>query len=310
MGGKFKSSTDIAKFVGKAEVPEFSKLGALSSPLPASIITDLSPFIGKVEMPAVDGVVQTLGTGPLGNPTIKDMMGSAAGVGFIDNFKKINAAHDSVMNSQVGQNLHSALVNMHTAEQNGDPVGPATDALATAVDRFNQAVATSPEIIEAQKAAAGTILQMTRESGLLPLAGVDLANPPTVPGVTGILNLAKSLPSYGVDKQNLGFKDVLSGVADKNSIYGEAIQAAMMEGRNRARQTSAGISDNISADPTAILSAKLSAKQSAGLTDLQKQNVIADAKDLKIDPNQALSNAQLFGYNNDYFVKKGYPSAS
>jgi hypothetical protein len=83
-----------------------------------------------------------------------------------------------------------------------------------------------------------------------------------------------------------------------------------MEGRNRARQTSAGISDNISADTTAILSAKLSAKQSAGLTDLQKQNVIADAKELKIDPNQALSNAQLFGYNNDYFVKKGYPSAS
>jgi hypothetical protein len=309
MGGKFKSSTDIAKFVGKSEVPDFGKLGALASPLPQSFIADLSPFIGKVPLPAVDGVIETMGTGPLGNPTVKDMMGSAAGVGFTDNFKKINAAHDSVMNSAVGQNLHSALVNVYTADQNGDPTDPSRDALAVAVDKFNQAVATSPEIVAAQKAAAGTILQMTRESGLLPLAGVDLANPPAVPGVTGILNLAKSLPSFGVDKLNLGFKDVLSGVADKTSIYGEAIQAAMMEGRNRARQTLAGISDNISADPTAILGAKLSAKQSAGLTDLQKQNVIADAKDLKIEPSQALSNTQLFGYNNDYFVKKGYPSA-
>lgn len=309
MGGKFKSGTDIAKFVGKSEVPEFSQLSALASPLPSSFISDLSPFIGKVPLPAVDGVIETMGTGPLGNPTVKDMMGSAAGVGFTDNFKKINAAHDSVMNSAVGQNLHSALVNVYTADQNGDPTDPSRDALAVAVDKFNQAVATSPEIVAAQKAAAGTVLQMTRESGLLPLAGVDLANPPAVPGVTGILNLAKSLPSFGVDKLNLGFKDVLSGVSDKTSIYGEAIQAAMMEGRNRARQTLAGISDNISADPTAILGAKLAAKQSAGLTDLQKQNVIADAKDLKIDPNQALSNAQLFGYNNDYFVKKGYPSA-
>jgi hypothetical protein len=309
MGGKFGSGADVSKFVGRSEVPEFPRLNALSSPLPQSIITDLSPYIGKVEMAPVDGVVQTLGTGPLGNPTVKDMMGSAAGVGFTDNFAKINAAHDSVMNSAVGQALHTALVNLYNSDKNNEAYGSYMTALDTAIANFNRAVADSPEIKAAQEAVVGSILQLTRESGLLPLAGVDLANPPAVPGITGVLNMAKSLPKYGVDKQNLGFKDVISGVADKNSVYGEAIQAAMMEGRNRAGQTSAGIPDNISADPTAILGSTLAANRAKGLTDQQKENIYADAKALGVDPNQALSNANLFGYNNDYFVKKGYPSA-
>jgi len=309
MGGKFKSTSDIGNYLGKSEVPEYDKLNALSSPLPPAYIATLSPYIGKVPMAPVDGVTQTLGTGPLGNPTVKDMMGSAAGTGFTDNFKKISAAHDSVMNSQIGQDLLSALDALWVADKNNSPTGIYKVELENAIANFNIAVANSPEIKAAQTAMSGSVLQINRESGLLPLAGVDLANPPVVPGVTGVLNLAKNLPKYGEDKQNLGYKDVMAGVADKNSVTGQAIMASLMEGRNRARQQSAGIPDNISADSNSILSNSLAAKKASGLTDLQKQNITADCKVTGADPKYVIQNAENFGYNNAYYVKKGYPSA-
>jgi hypothetical protein len=83
-----------------------------------------------------------------------------------------------------------------------------------------------------------------------------------------------------------------------------------LEGRNQARQSSAGVRDNITADPLQILGTKIATNSSKELTEQQKANIIDYAKKQGKDPSQALSNSKLFGYQNSFYVSKGYPDAS
>ena len=121
--------------------------------------------------------------------------------------------------------------------------------------------------------------------------------------------MAANLPKYGVDKQQMGFRDTFTGIADKNSIVGEAITVALLEGRNQARMNSVGMQDNITADATAILGAKILANSKKDLTPQQIENISDYARKQGKDPAQAVSNSKLFGYQNTFYVSKGYPAA-
>lgn len=312
MGGNFSSPTQLGKFFGQAEIPSYPRLDAQKQPLTDAQIAALAPTIGYGNLPAVDGVSAPIGTGPIGNPTITDMLGSASGTGFTDNYKKINAAHDKIMNSQVGQDVYNALKAVRDSDKTPPyTVSPTlTSTLDTKISVFNKAVKDDPEIKAAQMAMVGSIMQLARSDALLPQAGITLGSPPAVNGMTGVLNMAGNLPKYGVDKQQMGYNKTFAGVADKNSIYGEAILVSLLEGRNATRQTSAGVPDNITADPMRILGTKIASNSSKELTEQQKANIIDYAKKQGKDPSQALSNSKLFGYQNSFYVSKGYPDAS
>jgi hypothetical protein len=182
--------------------------------------------------------------------------------------------------------------------------------LDTKISLFNRAVKDDPEIKAAQMAMGGSIMQLARSDALLPQAGINLSSPPAVSGMTGVLNMAGNLPKYGVDKQQMGYNKTFTGVADRDSIVGEAIMVSLLEGRNQARQSSAGVRDNITADPLQILGTKIATNSSKELTEQQKANIIDYAKKQGKDPSQALSNSKLFGYQNSFYVSKGYPDAS
>jgi hypothetical protein len=112
MGGSYKDAASLGKFIGQTEIPSYPQLDAQKTPLTTAQIEALAPTIGygAISAPSIDGIAPPpLGTGPIGNPTVTDLMGSASGKGYTDNYKKINAAHDSIMNSQVGQNLYNKL---------------------------------------------------------------------------------------------------------------------------------------------------------------------------------------------------------
>jgi hypothetical protein len=311
MGGNFSSAKKLGEHLGRTEVPEYPKLDALKNPLPSEFITNLAPAIGFGSLPSFDGVSAPIGTGPLGNPTLTDMLGSASGTGFTDNYKKINAAHDKIMNSQVGQDLYNKLKLIYEADKTPPFMVSQGEVieLGNIIKDFNKAVKDDPELKKAQLAMAGSVMQMARSSALLPMAGIDLASPPQVSGMTGVLNMAASLPKYGVDKQQMGFNQTFTGVADKSSVYGEAVLASMLEGRNAARATSAGVPNNITADPIKMLAEKAAANKAKGLTAQQKENIIDYAKKQGKDPSQAISNSELFGYQNNFYVSKGYPAA-
>jgi len=45
------------------------------------------------------------------------------------------------------------------------------------------------------------------------------------------------------------------------------------------------------------------------LTVQQRENVIADARTQQLLESDAIRNAELYGYNNQYYVSRGYPVA-
>jgi hypothetical protein len=107
----------------------------------------------------------------------------------------------------------------------------------------------------------------------------------------------------------MGFRDTFTGIADKNSIYGEALLVSLLEGRNQSRMSSVGMRDNITADATAILGAKILANSKKDLTPEQIENITNYARSQGKDPAAAVSNSKLFGYQNSFYVSKGYPEA-
>ena len=156
---------------------------------------------------------------------------------------------------------------------------------------------------------AASIFQGMRETHLQGQAGMDINNPPSIRSATGVLGMASSLPKYGVDKQQMGYNTVFTNIADTRTVYGEAVQVALLEGRNQSRQSANGVPDNITADPTAILGAKILSNSKKELTPQQIENITNEAQARGVDPAQAISNSKLFGYQNSYYVKKGYPEA-
>ena len=314
MGGNFKDATALGKFLGQTEIPSYPRLDAQKTPLTAAQIEKLAPTIGygAISAPSIDGIAPpSLGTGPIGNPTLTDIMGSASGKGFTDNYKKINEAHDSIMNSQIGQDLYNKLKSIYQTDKTPpyQVYSNEVSELDTIIAAFNQAVKDDPQIKAAQAAMAASIFQGMRETSLQGKAGMDISSPPSIPTANGVLGMAQNLPKYGVDKQQMGFRDTFTGIADKNSIYGEAIQVALLEGRNQARMSSSGMQDNITADPLKILGAKITSNAKKDLTPQQLENITAEAKSRGVDPAQAISNSKLFGYQNSYYVNKGYPAA-
>ena len=309
MGGNYKTQKDLSMLLGRSEIPTLQFLGGLTSPVPPSAIALLAPAVG-IGTISHGGHTQPLGTGPLGNPTMKDMLGVAAGIGVIDNFQRINNAHERIMNTAPGQNLRTALLNLYHADRTNDPtVEVYVNYVDTAIGAFNQAVKDDPTILKAEIAMVSTILQLNRSTQLLGLAGVNLASPPTATSKVGVMQMAASLPKFGVDKNNMGYKEVMGGMADSRNVYGEAVYVSLLEGRNTARQQKAGVTNSAVVEPSSILATQVATNESKGLTDQQKENIIADCKATGADPKYVLQNAGNFGYNNAYYVKKGYPAA-
>ena len=314
MGGSYKDSASLGKFIGQTEIPSYPQLDAQKTPLTTAQIEALAPTIGygAISAPSIDGIAPPpLGTGPIGNPTVTDLMGSASGKGYTDNYKKINTAHDSIMNSQVGQDLYNKLKLIYETDKTPPyNVSPGeVIELDSIITEFNQAVKDDPKIKAAQAAMAASIFQGVRETSLQSQAGMDILNPPTIASPNGVLGMAANLPKYGVDRQEMGFRDTFTGIADKNSIYGEALLVSLLEGRNQSRMSSVGMRDNITADPTTILGAKILANSKKDLTPQQIENITDYARSQGKDPAQAVSNSKLFGYQNSFYVSKGYPAA-
>ena len=314
MGGSYKDAAALGIFLGQTEIPSYPQLDAQKTPLTTAQIEALAPTIGygAISAPSIDGIAPPpLGTGPIGNPTVTDLMGSASGKGFTDNYKKINAAHDSIMNSQVGQDLYNKLKLIYDADRTPPYNVSAGEVieLDSIITDFNRAVKDDPKIKAAQAAMAASIFQGVRETSLQSKAGMDIMNPPSIASPNGVLGMAANLPKYGVDKQEMGFRDTFTGIADKNSIYGEALLVSLLEGRNQSRMSSVGVRDNITADPTAILGARILANSKKDLTPQQLENITDYARKQGKDPAQAVSNSKLFGYQNSFYVSKGYPAA-
>jgi ribosome maturation protein Sdo1 len=111
----------------------------------------------------------------------------------------------------------------------------------------------------------------------------------------------------GADNFNIGTRDYFNQLAT-DDIYGDAVKSSLLAGPNNLVLNSAGVNPVGVANIDSVAKTVL-AKGGGGLTPQQRENVIAEARARNANIDAALTNAALYGYNNQYYVNLGYPNA-
>jgi len=296
LSSSFNSKEDLTKNLKSVEVPNFPALENLSEPVPAADLEVIKASLPK-------------GKGQFGNPSVKDMLGTASGHVHNDALYSIIDNARIMMQFDPGQafletiNQYVSDLAISEADELGETPAPDPQIVLDAIDTI---VSESPGYIEktneeAQKMTEQLILELSN----CEKAGVD---PNAVsPGSNSLISAAGKLGSFGVDKDDLGTASMLAAMASDDK-YGQAMQASMMEARNASVLQKMGAPAVGVPDPGLFAKFK-KAETGAGLTQQQKDNIIAEAESRKVDPKQALSNASLFGYNSKFYEDKGYPPA-
>ena len=261
---------DASKLSGlfnNIEVPSLPNLSAVTSVVPASVTAAIGPNLGN-------------GSGAFGNPTMSDMIGTLAGEVHVDSFIAVKNALNSLMSSSVGQTLNTAMATMVTAcAVNVSIASAALPAFSAAVSTFNTQLAAATDLTAAVNAAnagiTASLAQISKENTNLGLAGVTLpsGNTPTNLGtsITPFLSFGSKLHDFGVDVNNIGTSKLLASITTSD-LTGEAIQAALAEGRNLARTALLGKTTPTIADQAKTTAAALQANLSTYTTGLTVAN--------------------------------------
>jgi len=248
----------IGAYVESLKVKATAFLDQVKELVPQSVKDTLGPMTGT-------------GSGLFGNPTMSEMIGTAAGATHKDSFDKINTTLSSILNSPVGQQLYKTAQALVTAIFTTGVTTQYTD-FQTAVTNFNSTAASNSDlktaVTTAQTALTDSQSHLAKEVSNLSLAGINLASLPAAPsGVGSIMNMAHKLHDYGVDKQQIGHNELFSGLAT-NDLTGDAIIASLQEGKNLAKSYALGLpTPMVHNDSAAVAAAQINASAYANTPD-------------------------------------------
>lgn len=177
------------------------------------------------------------GLGIFGNPTIADVIGVAAGIGYTASIVNMSSAQERLAATPQGSALIGAINNIIADPSNDD--GNAAALTAAAAPFVNP---TDPVIIaelaNAQQEFVTIANRIVREKNNLAAAKI---NPSQINGsAVDVLDWIGGLNKLHDDPYNLGYADFVRAVAT-NDVYGEAIKAAIDEGNNLTVLTDLGI---------------------------------------------------------------------
>ena len=82
---------------------------------------------------------------------------------------------------------------------------------------------------------------VTQTSSALTNIGIDITSPP-MPSMGSAMSFATGLHKFGADTSGSGVADVLGGMANPGSAFGDSIKASLAEGKNKALMAAQGIS--------------------------------------------------------------------
>jgi hypothetical protein len=290
----FKMSDLVSGIENKA----LQYLGQIKSLIPLDVKTALAPILGS-------------GGGLFGNPQMKDMIGSVAGVGHTNNLTSAGKGVTSLQNSAAGKSLQTATDGYANAVKafidanpGADPsavladpaVAAALGSLTSATNAFQSAVSGNADLTKLVSnigtSVTASVTALAKEVDNLAKAGMELVDNVGAAitqafnkGYQTILAFGSKLHKMGQDIQNLGFNDFLPKMATSN-VAGDAIQASLVEGRNIARSSAAGQSTPIVADEKK----EISAAQTSNLESL-KSAYLAAAKEKDLASKELFSDA-------------------
>lgn len=237
VGGGFTDFTELADFYASIETDSFDSLNNLKSMSPADGTLDLGGLMGT-------------GTGPFGNPTTTDIIGSAAGIGYTNNIVDMAQMQAQLITEDGDvRALHDYLLN------NPDP-DPTT--LKTLADNVSTKPGLQDIISENNEKLVDIGNRISIEKTNQQIVGMQFGSNLSLGNMQGVASMSTQIPGFAVDPMNLGLGSQIANMAQPG-LYGDALQASLKESRNLSRMQAFGIDPGTKMDPMAY------AKQLGGM---------------------------------------------
>lgn len=274
----------MAEFLEGVETRALKHLDQLQQLIPTEIAITLKPLLGE-------------GSGPFGNPTIKDMIGVAAGLGYNENFQAVVGTLDSIANTPAGRAVtesadayNGAVASATSAWEAaggfegtgltledylaGDSEVQITGAaVQSAINAIPGAITSGIEALieNSVQSLVNVAENLAKEVANLAKAGIDLAQSIASSAETTLLSFGNRLHQLGIDKQGIGYQELMDQMVT-DDVYGDAIKASLMEGRNLVRNSAVN-----KPSPTVADEKKEIAKVQSGKLDSLKQEYLSAA---------------------------------
>jgi hypothetical protein len=235
---------------------DFDALGFTAAAL--QLNTDL-PLINSLQQavpPAVANVVTASvanGTGPEGKLVLGDVLGTASGYNIRQPLANVMTIINTIPTSDLAltyQVMANVIIGqygpLNPSEGGSGPVIPAglpgagsygsgNDAYANLCNIANSTISnlavSYPTQIDSINSDWNLIANtVSNQNTNLVAATIDYAN--AVSSTTVVFSFGTSLEQYGQDSRPGGAAEYLTSIADIGNLYGQAIEAALREGRN------------------------------------------------------------------------------
>ena len=187
------------------------------------------------------------GSGIFGNPTLADVIGVAAGIGFTDRILNMTASQQRVLATPEGQALQTALNNA-IANPGNDAANAAAITAAAAAFNNPTSETLAKEVFILNENFNGVANKIITEKQNLLAARIDITE--NTGSVDSLLAFVQSLHTMHEDPKSLGYADFIIALTT-NDVYGEAIRAAILEGKNLKLLELLGVTPNTRLDTDA-----------------------------------------------------------
>jgi hypothetical protein len=228
IGGRFNSFAELKDLFSSIQQSTTPSLHAQATLGPSSLFANTIPRLGT-------------GTGIFGNPTMYDLLGAVAGYGYVDDINSIVSIHGQLIATTPGQTLFAALATLRNNLTS-------SAALNTVAVAYNDMAAASATLIQAGQAKFAAIFnRLLQERKNLNTLNIDLTQS-IVENNSIVMTFVDSLHSVYSDPMLLHYGELINRLVT-NDVYGEAIAAAIVEGKNIATLNNYGIPSYTKIDP-------------------------------------------------------------
>lgn len=288
----FATKDDLVLALKNIEILDTPLLSNLAEPVPTIDIQNI-----RDSFPS--------GSGDFGSPYIQEMVGTPSGYIHSSALATIFRVVSSISSNSTAITLASAADVLYAKYVAGGSAAAEETAFTTAIDNLVAVNALSTLLTEAKDAMADILDQIKLEQENQDRAGLDLTI--NIPGSPVIAQLSTLLPTFAADALNSGATPMLLKMLT-DDIYGQATRAVLLQGSNEQILKTIG-KETIGISDIEKVALGVRALEGEGLTPQQRENVIEDARAKNLDINNALANAVFYGYNNQYYVSRGFPPA-
>lgn len=243
LGGSFNTCSDIADLLDQMSTTELSNLDTYQTPLPTAIFSTFTANLGA-------------GSGPFGNPTVNDLIGTAAGHVHNVSYNTIIDSHTTIYSSQLGSTLSATVIALASDPTNvtkkSDFVAAQTALLSTSNVKL------SGLLTSCNSAINSTLVQLAKEINNCAIAGIDVSIA-VMPTYSETLGMASRLHTFGEDQSQTKVGEFLINCAT-NSAAGDAVTGAIHEGLYIKETQNKGILSTVKSDPQLALALRLQGK--------------------------------------------------